>query len=219
MTVVGIVNDVRTGDLTVTPRPEMYLAHTQFRMFGRGTEPMRTLAITVRTSTGPAALAGTLRKEVAALDPNLSVDAVRTMADVRAASVSMQRFVWLLLGTFAGVALLVALIGVYGVMAYSVAQRRREIGVRMALGATARSVIALVLRQGLTPALAGVVGGVLGGLVLGRTLRPQLYETSPSDPLTVAGTTALMASAAFLACYVAARRAARIDPQAALRQD
>ena len=100
VTVVGIVNDIRTGDLTVAPRPEMYLAHTQFRMFGRGTEPMRSLAITVRTSADPAAVAETLRREVAALDPNLSVDAVRTMAEVRATSVSMQRFVWLLLGHF-----------------------------------------------------------------------------------------------------------------------
>ena len=219
VTVIGIVNDIRTGDLTVAPRPEMYLAHTQFRMFGRGTEPMRTLAITVRTSTGPTALAGALRREVAALDPNLSVDAVRTMADVRAASVSMQRFVWLLLGTFAGVALAVALIGVYGVMAYSVAQRQREIGVRMALGATARSVIALVLRQGLAPAAFGIGVGLVGGLLLGRTLRAQLYATSPTDPITAAATTALMGGAAFLACYVAARRAAGIDPQAALRQE
>ena len=197
----------------------MYLAHTQFRMFGRGTEPMRTLAITVRTSTGPAALAGTLRREVAALDPDLSVDAVRTMADVRAASVSMQRFVWLLLGTFAGVALMVALIGVYGVMAYSVAQRQREIGVRMALGATARSVIALVLRQGLAPAALGIGVGLMGGLLLGRTLRTQLYATSPTDPVTVAVAAALMGAAAGLACYV--RRAAPrgIDPMLALRTE
>jgi putative ABC transport system permease protein len=131
----------------------------------------------------------------------------------------MQRFVWLLLATFAGVALVVALIGVYGVMAYSVAQRRREIGIRMALGATARGVIALVLRQGLAPAGLGIGAGLLGGLLLGRTLRAQLYATSPTDPLTVTVTTALMATAAFMACYVAARRAARIDPQVALRQE
>jgi putative ABC transport system permease protein len=219
VTVIGIVNDVRTGDLTVAPRPEMYLAHTQFRMFGTGTEPMRTLAITIRTTADPSAVAGTLRREVAALDSNLSVDAVRTMADVRARSVSMQRFVWLLLAIFAGVALLVAIVGVYGVMAYSVSQRQREIGVRMALGATARSVIGLVLRQGLTPAALGIGVGLAGGLVLGGTLRTQLYATSPTDPGTAAATAALMAAAAFLACYVAARRAAGIDPQVALRTE
>ena len=219
VTVVGIVNDIRTGDLTVPPRPEMYLAHTQFRMFGTGTEPMRSLAITIRTATDPVAVAGTLRREVAALDGNLSVDDVRTMADVRASSVSMQRFVWLLLAAFAAVALGVALVGVYGVVAYLVSQRQREIGIRMALGATARSVIALVIRQGMASATAGIGMGLLGGLLLGRTLREQLYATSTVDPVTVAGTTALMGAAAFLACYVAARRAARIDPQAALRTE
>ena len=220
VTVIGIVNDIRTGDLTVAPRPEMYLAHTQFRMFG-ARHRADALAGDHRPDGGriPTAVAGALRREVAALDPNLSVDAVRTMADVRAASVSMQRFVWLLLGTFAGVALVVALIGVYGVMAYSVAQRQREIGVRMALGATARSVIALVLRQGLVPAVLGIGVGLMGGLLLGRTLRAQLYATSPTDPVTVAVATALMGAAAGLACYVAARRAARIDPILALRTE
>ena len=219
VTVVGIVNDIRTGDLTVAPRPEMYLAHTQFRMFGAGTEPMRSLSITVRTASDPAGVAGTLRREVAALDGNLSVDAVRTMADVRASSVSMQRFVWLLLGTFAGVALMVAVIGVYGVIAYSVSQRRREIGVRMALGATAGSVIGLVLRQGLAPAALGLALGLPAALLLGRTLQGQLYGISPTDPATAVGVAALMAAAAFLACFVAARRAARIDPQVALRAE
>jgi putative ABC transport system permease protein len=219
VTVVGIVNDVRTGDLTVSPRPEMYLAHTQFRMFGTGTQPMRSLSLTLRTSVNPTAVASALRREVAELDPNLSVDAMRTMADVRASSVSMQRFVWLLLGTFAGVALMVSVIGVYGVMAYSVSQRRREIGVRMALGATARSVIGLVLRQGLAPAALGLSVGLPAGLLLSRTLQRQLYGISPADPVTATGTAALMAAAAFLACFVAARRAARIDPQLALRAE
>ena len=219
VTVVGIVNDIRTGDLTIEPRPEMYLAHTQFRMFGRGTEPMRSMTVTIRTAADPSAVAGTLRQEVAALDANLSVDAVRTMADVRASSVSMQRFVWLLLAAFAGVALLVALVGVYGVMAYSVSQRQREIGVRMALGATTGNVIGLVLRQGLTPAGIGIGAGLAGGLLLGQTLRTQLYATSPTDPATAAATTAVMAAAALLACYVAARRAAGIDPLVALRQE
>jgi putative ABC transport system permease protein len=219
VTVVGIVNDIRTGDLTVAPRPEMYLAHTQFRMFGTGTEPMRALAITVRTAADPAAVAGTLRREVAALDANLSVDDVRTMTEVRSSSVSMQRFVWLLLATFAGVALAVACVGVYGVIAYLVSQRRREIGIRMALGSTPRGVIGLVLRQGLTPAAIGIAAGLAGGLLLGRTLQDQLYAVSPTDPLTAVSTAALMAATAFLACYVAARRAAGIDPLAALRQE
>jgi ABC-type antimicrobial peptide transport system permease subunit len=104
-------------------------------------------------------------------------------------------------------------------MAYSVAQRQREIGVRMALGATARSVIALVLRQGLAPAALGIGIGLTGGLLLGRTLRAQLYATSPTDPVTVAVATALMGAAAALACYIAARGASRIDPQVALRQE
>jgi putative ABC transport system permease protein len=219
VTVVGIVNDVRTGSLRTAPRPEMYLAHTQFRMFGRGTEPMRTMTVAIQSDQAPGPLADTLRREVRALDPTLAVDRVQTMDTVRRLSVARLEFVTTLLGVFAGLALAVALVGVYGVMAYSVAARRREIGLRVALGAGPRRVVAFVLRQGLTPAAAGIAVGVPGGIAASRLLAAQLFEVAPHDPLTAVLTAGLVAAIAFAACVVPARRAARLDPSSALRSE
>jgi putative ABC transport system permease protein len=219
VTVVGIVNDVRTGSLRTAPRPEMYLAHTQFRMFGRGTEPMRTMTVAIQSDQAPGPLADTLRREVRALDPTLAVDRVQTMDTVRRLSVARLEFVTTLLGVFAGLALAVALVGVYGVMAYSVASRRREIGLRVALGAGPRRVVAFVLRQGLTPAAAGIAVGVPGGIAASRLLAAQLFEVAPHDPLTAVLTAGLVAAIAFAACVVPARRAARLDPSSALRSE
>jgi putative ABC transport system permease protein len=219
VTVVGIVNDVRTGSLRAEPRPEMYLAHTQFRMFGRGTEPMRTMTVAIQSDQAPGPLADTLRREVRALDPSLAVDRVQTMETVRRLSVARLEFVTTLLGVFAGLALVVALVGVYGVMAYSVALRRREIGLRVALGAGPRRVVAFVLQQGLTPAAVGIAVGVPGGIVASRLLAAQLFEVAPHDPLTAALTAGVVAAVAFAACVVPARRAARHDPSSALRSE
>jgi putative ABC transport system permease protein len=219
VTVVGIVNDVRTGSLRTAPRPEMYLAHTQFRMFGRGTEPIRTMTVAIQSDQAPGPLADTLRREVRALDPTLAVDRVQTMDTVRRLSVARLEFVTTLLGVFAGLALAVALVGVYGVMAYSVAARRREIGLRVALGAGPRRVVAFVLRQGLTPAAAGIAVGVPGGIAASRLLAAQLFEVAPHDPLTAVLTAGLVAAIAFAACVVPARRAARLDPSSALRSE
>jgi putative ABC transport system permease protein len=219
VTVVGIVNDVRTGSLRTTPRPEMYLAHTQFRMFGRGTEPMRTMTLAVQSAEAPGPLADTLRREVRALDPTLAVARVQTMETVRRLSVARLEFVTTLLGVFASLALAVALVGVYGVMAYSVTLRRREIGLRVALGAAPRRVVAFVLRQGLGPAAAGIAVGVPGGIAASRLLAAQLFEVAPHDPLTAALTAGLVAVIACAACVVPARRAARLDPSSALRSE
>jgi putative ABC transport system permease protein len=219
VTVVGIVNDVRTGSLRTAPRPEMYLAHTQFRMFGRGTEPVRTMSVVLRAQGAPAPLADALRREVLALDPTLAVDRIQTMDSVRRVSVARLEFVTTLLGVFAALALTVALVGVYGVMAYSIALRRREIGLRVALGANPGRVVAFVLRQGLTPAAAGIAAGVLGGVLASRLLAAQLFEIAPHDPLTAAVTAAAVGAIALLACFVPARRAARLDPSSALRSE
>ena len=219
VTVVGIVNDVRTGSLRTAPRPEMYLAHTQFRMFGRGTDPMRTLSVVIQTQGAPAALADVLRREVQALDPALAADRIQTMDSVRRVSVARLEFVTTLLGTFAGLALTVALVGVYGVMAYSIALRRREIGLRVALGANPGRVVSFVLRQGLTPAAAGIAAGLLGGIVLSQLLTTQLFEVQPHDPATAIVTAAVVAAISLLACYLPARRAARLDPSSALRNE
>jgi putative ABC transport system permease protein len=219
VTVVGIVNDVRTGSLRDAPRPEMYLAHTQFRMFGRGTDPVRTMSVVLQARDAAAPLADTLRREVAALDPALAVDRVQTMETVRRLSVARLEFVTTLLGVFAGLALTVALVGVYGVMAYSVASRRREIGLRAALGASPRRVASLVLRQALTPAAAGIAAGLAGGILASRLLAEQLFEVAPHDPTTAALTASIVAAVALLACYVPARRAARLNPSSALRSE
>jgi putative ABC transport system permease protein len=219
VTVVGIVNDVRHGTLRDTPQPEMYLAHSQFRFWGTGTVPLRGLTIVARTESDPALFSATMRREVAALDPALPVDAVRTMGAVRSASVSAHRFVSTLLSIFAALALVVTLVGVYGVMAYSVAQRRREIGVRVALGATPATVLALVLRQGLVPTAIGIAIGLVGGIALSGAIRAQLYDVTPHDAATAAVVSGIVAVVAFLACAVPGTRAARVDPIAALRTD
>jgi len=219
VTVIGIVNDVRTGSLRTAPRPEMYLAHTQFLMFGRGTEPIRTLSVVVQTHGAPAPLADTLRREVQTLDPALAVDRIETMASVRRVSVARLQFVTTLLGAFAALALVVALVGVYGVMAYSMTLRRREIGLRVALGASPARVASFVLRQGLMPTLAGIGAGLLGGIALSQLLTAQLFEVQPHDPVTAIVTAAVVAAISILACYVPARRAARLNPLEALRAE
>ncbi len=199
----------------------MYLAHTQFRMFGRGTEPMRTLSL-VDPGAGCARARWrtTLRREVRALDPALAVDRIQTMDSVRRVSVARLEFVTTLLGTFAALALTVALVGVYGVMAYSVALRRREIGLRVALGANPGRVVSFVLRQGLDAgALAGIAAGLLGGIALSQLLTAQLFEVQPHDPATAIVTAAVVAAISLLACYLPARRAARLDPSSALRNE
>jgi predicted permease len=217
VTVVGIVNDVRHATLRAEPQPEMYLAHSQFRFWGTGTVPVRSLTIVARTAGDPATLSGLIRREVAGLDAALPVDAVRTMEAVRSASVSSDRFVSLLLAVFAALALAVTLVGVYGVMAYSVAQRRREIGLRVALGASPGVVLGLVLRQGLTPAAIGIAAGLAGGMALTETLRTQLYEATPHDASTAALVSAIVFGIALVACVVPAVRAVRINPVATLR--
>ena len=219
VTVVGVVNDVRHGTLRAEPRPEMYLAHTQFRFWGTGTEPVRSLTLVARTSGDPEQFSSTIRREVAALDPALPVDAVRSMQAVRSAAVAADRFLSLLLSIFAALALMVTLVGVYGVMAYSAAQRRREIGVRVALGARPSSVLVLMLGHGLTPAVIGIGAGLAGGMALTGALRAQLYGVTPYDAPTALAVTALVGLVAFLACVVPAARAARVDPITALRSD
>jgi predicted permease len=219
VTVVGVVNDVRHGALRDRPQPEMYLAHSQFRFWGTGTEPVRGLTIVARTEGDPAVFSAVMRREVAALDRALPVDAVRTMEAVRSASVSAHRFVSTLLSIFAALALAVTLVGVYGVMAYSVAQRRREIGVRVALGASPATVLALVLRQGLVPTAAGIAIGLAGGMAASAAIRAQLYEVTPHDAGTATVVSGIVALVALLACAVPGVRAARVDPVTALRTD
>jgi len=141
------------------------------------------------------------------------------MDAVRRVSVARLEFVTTLLGTFAALALTVALVGVYSVIAYSVALRRREIGVRIALGANPGRIVSFVLRQGLTPTVAGIAAGLLGGVALSQLLTAQLFEVRPHDPATAIVTGAVVATISLVACYLPARRAARLDPSSALRNE
>jgi putative ABC transport system permease protein len=178
--------------------------------------------VVVRAESDPRLLAEQIRREVRAIDPNEPIFAVRTMETVIAAAMAQRRFTMLLLAVFAATALALSAIGIYGVMAYFVSQRTHEFGVRMALGATPRDVLRLVLAQGIRLAAAGVVAGVIGAAVLvrvTRTISAQLYGVDARDPLTFIGLSAVLTMVALAACYVPARRAIRVSPIAALRYE
>jgi predicted permease len=217
VTIVGIVGDVRYRALDTEPEPEMYLAHSQFRMWHGGTI-LRAMTLVVRSESDPTGLSGAIRREIRALDANLPIGTITTMEEVRAESVASSRFVMLLLSIFSGVALAIAAVGIYGVMAYAVSLRTKEIGVRLALGATPRRVLRMVIGQGLMLAAGGVALGLLAALWLTRLIAGLLFDVSPSDPATIAGVSAVLMAVALVACYIPARRATRIDPVAAMRE-
>src|SRR5690606_35432166 len=175
--------------------------------------------IVLRTAGDPNDLAGAVRTEVRALDPQLPVANMASMNDVLYAAVAGPRFITLLLAVFAGVALALAAVGTYGVMAYSVAQRRQEIGIRMALGAQASTVLGMVLGQGFAVAALGLALGIAGALALTRLLTSLLFNVSSTDPLAFVSAPLLLAVVALLACYIPARRATTVDPALVLKQD
>jgi predicted permease len=216
VTVIGIVGDIRHAGLDVEPRGEMYLAHRQFTFWNGGSAP-NTMQLVARTTVPPAAIVNALRAAVSNLDPDLPAGAITTMADVEAASVAQPRFLLVLIGLFAAVALLLAAIGLYGLIAFMVGQRAHEIGVRMALGARTGQVVGMVLRQGMAMIGVGLVAGLIAALVLTRTLQGFLFGVRPSDPLTLGAVTLVLAAVGALACVLPARRAAGVAPLDALR--
>jgi ABC-type antimicrobial peptide transport system permease subunit len=153
------------------------------------------------------------------MDPGLPIVRLRTMEDVFAASMSRPRFLALLLGIFAGLALALAAVGTYGILAYSISERRKEIGIHMALGATRRMVLGMVLRQGMRFTVVGLVIGVAASFALTRFLQTQLFDVKPSDPLTIIAVVLFIAAVALLACYIPASRATRVDPMVVLRAE
>jgi putative ABC transport system permease protein len=211
-TIVGIVSDVRQFGLTQESVAQVYvpLTQTPFGIAGQ---------ILVRTAGDPASFGNVLRTTVHAVDPNQPVENVQTLDDLRSEALAAPRLTATLLGVFAGLALLVTLAGIGGVIATSVQQRTKEFGLRMALGARRDSVLMMVVRQGLTLVLIGLAIGVVGALAAGRVLSSYLYQTAPRDPLIFAGVAVVFVLAGVVACLIPARRATTVDPLIALRAE
>jgi putative ABC transport system permease protein len=210
MEVVGVIKDVK-HELTVEVTPEFYLPHAQ--------DAWRSMVLVARTTVDPALLAGSIRQDVWTIDKDQPVFDVRTMQEVRSISVGLQKFNSLMIGIFAAVALLLAAVGIYGVMAFAVTQRTQEIGIRIALGARAPDVLKLVVVNGMRLAVLGLGIGLVASLVLTRFISNLLFGVAPTDPLTFGVVSLCLLAAAFLACYLPARRATKVDPLVALRYE
>ena len=207
--IIGVVGDTKTGSLTGEGGMQIYVPHAQDSQWN-------FMGLVIRTAGDPAAFATTLRREVQALDKDQPIYNVRTMDDVVMNSLGTRRVSMQLFGVFGIAALLLAAIGIYGVMAYTVTQRTQEIGIRMALGAQRSDVLGLVVRQGMTLAAIGVVAGLVGAFGLTRVMAGLLFHVRPDDPTTYLAISILLIVVAFLACYLPARRAAKLDPVIAL---
>jgi putative ABC transport system permease protein len=210
--IIGVVRHTSHLTLDSAPVEEVYTPYLQAPFWSK-------LSLTVRTASTPLAVAQPIQDLVRSMDSDEPVAKVRTMDDVAQASVATPRFRTVILGSFGFAALLLGAIGLYGVMSYSVTQRTREVGVRMALGATRSQVIMLVLREGFRLTLAGVAIGIIGALALMHLISSMLYEVHPTDPLTFAGVSVFLGAISLLANCLPARRAAKVDPMVALRYE
>jgi putative ABC transport system permease protein len=213
-TIVGVVEDTKNAGMDKPAGPELYFQGRQVNQFLGG-----NLNFVVRAANDTAPLESSIRNAVRELDSSLPVYSLKSMNEVVSKSMVQPRFLALLLATFSGIALFLAAIGIYGVMAYSVAQRTQEIGVRMALGARPLHVLRLVVGQSLSMLLIGMVIGLAGAFALTRLMRTLLFEITATDPLTYVSVIGLLIVVALLACYIPARRAAKVDPLIALRYE
>lgn len=211
MTIVGVVADTKMYGLTQKARMEVYLPYRQ--------ETSNSMALVVKSTDDPAALTSSIRRVVASIDKDQPIFGVQSMQQVVNDSVSTRRITLILLSLFSGLALVLSAIGIYGVVSYSVAQRIREIGIRMALGAQRRDVLRLVLGQGARISGIGIAIGIGASLLLTQLMRKLLYSVSATDPATFLAVVLLLALIALAACYIPARRSARVDPLIALRQE
>jgi len=221
-TVVGIVGDVPDGPLSADPLPHCYTPYLQesddfIASTVGGT--LRNLRLAVRTRGNPATVSAAVTQRLHQIDPALAIWNVRTMQEELDDSRAPQRFNAMLVGVYAGVALLLALVGIYGVLAYMVTQQTHEIGIRMALGAQRKDILRLIVRRGMQLVAAGAIAGLAGAFAVTRLMDSLLYGVAPRDPLTFIGVTGLLAAAALLACFVPALRAARVEPMVALRYE
>jgi predicted permease len=211
ITIVGVIADIHHRGPSTPPEAEMYLPYTQ--MMSRGGW------IVLRTRDDSATVVPALRQVIRDINPNLPLAQVAPMSRLADSTLAEPRFLAALLSAFSVLAAVLALVGIYSVLSFSVSRRVREIGVRMALGAAGRSVVVLVLRQSLGLVAASVIAGAGLAVVLSRLMRTMLFEVQPGDPATVVGMALLVALASLAASYAPARRASRIDPIVALRED
>jgi predicted permease len=209
-TIVGVVRHVRYRTLEEPSRVQFYTPHTQL--------PTNALSLAIKTPFEPQALAQSVQREVIAIDPEQPVWAIRTMDELMATSVRRRQLIMTLLTLFAGIALMLAAVGIYGVISYWVTQRAHEIGIRVAIGASRLDVLKMVLGQSMSVVLIGVVVGLVCAAVLTRLMASLLYDVSPTDAATFGGYSAALILVGLVASYLPARRATRIDPVTMLRQ-
>jgi putative ABC transport system permease protein len=208
-TIAGVVKDIKYYDFGGPPENQTYVAFAQ--------EPKSQMSVVVRTKGDPWAVAQSIRSVVRAVDPNQPVSSVTTVATQLDDQLSGERILTQVTGLFGALALFLAAIGIYAVMAYSVSQRTREIGIRMALGAGHGNVLKLVVRQGMTMVLGGMLAGIAGAALMAKFLVNFLYGIKPTDPATFLGSLVVLSAVALAACSIPAIRAARVDPAVALR--
>jgi putative ABC transport system permease protein len=211
LTIVGVVKDTRQRGLESEAGPDWYFPFSR--------RPSHYACLLLRTCGDRMSLVSAVRSQIAAIDKDQPILAIKTMNEVVASTTAPRRFNTLLLAVFAVVALALAAVGIYSVISYSVTQRTQEVGVRMALGAQPGDVIRLILKQGLALTLIGVAAGVLGAIAAARVMSGLLYGVSATDPATFVAISLLLAMVALLACYLPARRAAKVEPIAALRHE
>ncbi|HTM25068.1 MAG TPA: ABC transporter permease [Vicinamibacterales bacterium] len=209
--VVGIVGDVKDAGLSEPNPPQLYMPLRQW--------PVSSMSVVLKTATPPTSLTEAVRTQVYDIDPNLPVSNVRTLDQILGRSISQPRFYMLLLAMFAGIALALAAVGIFGVLSYAVSQRTREIGIRMALGAQERSVVRLVVRQAMLLVVSGVAAGLVMATFVSQALAKMLFSVKPTDPATFALVAVVLATVALVASYLPARRATRVDPVVALRAE
>jgi len=208
---VGVAGDVKSDGFEAPSVPHIYVALGQFA-------PVNAVVF-LRSKSGVESLGEAVRQEVEKVNPNVPVHSISSMDQIIARSVADRRFSLELLGVFAAVALLLAAIGIYGVMSYSFSQRTHEVGIRLALGAQRLDIVRLALGEGLRIVVIGLATGLVGAAVLTRFFRSMLFNVTPTDPTTLLSVSALLAGVALCACYIPAKRATRVDPLVALREE
>jgi predicted permease len=211
VTVVGVVGDVKSDSFEAPLAPHIYLPVFQ--------GPPYASVLFLKTNSNPGALSDQIRGEVQSVDSNLPLFSVRTMDEVIARSMAERRFALEILAIFAGVALLLAAIGIYGVMSYAFSRRIHELGIRIALGAQRADILRMALSEGMRLVMFGLIAGIIGAAILTRFLRSLLFDVTATDPLVFISIATLLAAVALLACYIPARRATRVDPLVALREE